>query len=868
MRKHLSFVTAPLTLLVLVGMGACVPKATSSGMTAAPTNQDSNALVDAAAPTAPPVPLDAVEDSWPRTFTVGTDAITLYPPNFQTWSGTVVTGTCAFSRAIVGAKTQNYGTLSFTAATEVNKLNRMVTLNNIQITGLSLPENPADQATILGELTGRSSGKSINIALDRFEAAVPGMATAPSVSTAPLQNNPPQLSIVTMPTVLIPIQGAPVMQPLPGTSLQRVINTPMLVVQDSSGNFWLKIADGWMTAPSLQATWSVGSLAVGQSSTADLLTAAQWGATQPSINLLAPSSSDNATNSDKSQTVSLAQSAPVIVVSTTPAEVLVIDGVPAWVAAGQSGLLYVSNTSANIFQLQATATTYVVISGRWFSASSIAGPWTYVSPDTLPGAFMMIPQDSPKENVLASIPGTTQSQEAMIANSVPQMARVPIAQVMQPPTVVGSGEKWVAVSGTSVMVLSNCATPVFRTSPNTYFAVENGIWFTTTNLKTGWVVAPWVPPSIYAIPPSNPYYYVTYVRVYNATPTYVLVGYTPGYFGAYTQGGVVVYGTGYAYVPYCSTVWVPTPMTYGCGASMTYNPWAGWAVGFGMGMAVGWAIGSSNWHCGPYPYWGPYCGGGYGPHGAAAWGPHGWAATTGNVYHQWGSVSSMSRSSAGYNSWTGNEWSTHTATSYNSATGARAAGQTGHVQNAYTGNWADGARGAGYNPTTGNYASGKGAVAGTPGGATVAAGTATVGNTKTGQSATVSGVATQNGSWGVAHGDDGTAVKTPNNVYATQDGNAYKYNDSSNSWQQADKSSSSGDGWSDVKDSNTTDSLNQQKATRDDGDARASNSGRWQSGGGGFGGSNSQRSSGSSWGGGGGARSGGGGFRGGGGGRR
>ncbi len=861
MRTVMQFTTFLLSIFVLVCMGACVPKAGSSGMVAAPASQNGNTVVAQAAPA---LPADAVEDSWPRTFTVGTDAITIYPPNIQSWSGTVVTGTCAFSRAVVGAKGQTYGTMSFTAATEVNKLNRMVTLSTIQITGLSLPENPADQSTILGEISGRSSGKSINIALDRFEAAVPGMSTAPSVSTAPLQNNPPQLSIVTLPTVLVPIQGAPVMQPLPGTSLQRVINTPMLLVQDTSGNFWLKIADGWMTASALNAAWTVASPAVGQSSTADLLVAAQWAVSQPSINLLAPSSSDAALGSDKSQTASLAVSAPVIVVSTTPAEVLVIEGIPKWVPAGQSGLLYVSNTSANIFQLQATATTYVTISGRWFSASSIAGPWTYVSPDTLPGAFMMIPQDSPKENVLASIPGTVQAQEATIANSVPQMARVPITQVLPPPVVIGGSEKWQPVTGTSVMVLSNCATPVFRTSPNTYFAVENGIWFTTTNLKTGWVVASWVPPAIYAIPPSNPYYYVTYVRVYNATPTYVLVGYTPGYFGAYMQGGVVVYGTGYAYVPYCSTVWVPVPMTYGSCASMTYNPWAGWAVGFGMGMAVGWAMGSSSWHCGPYPYWGPYCGGGYGPHGAAAWGPHGWAATTGNVYHQWGSVTSMSRSSAGYNSWTGNEWSAHTNAAYNSTTGARAAGQTGHVQNAYTGNWADGARGAGYNPTTGNYAAGKGVVAGTPGGTTVAAGAATIGNTKTGQSASVAGVSTANGTWGVAHGENGTAVATGNNVYGMQDGNAYKYDQDTNSWQQAGKDSSGNSGWNSVNNSSTTDSLNQQKATRDDGDARASNSDRWQSGGSGYSG-NSQRSSSSSWGGGGGSRGGGGGSRGGGG---
>jgi hypothetical protein len=241
-------------------------------------------------------------------------------------------------------------------------------------------------------------------------------------------------------------------------------------------------------------------------------------------------------------------------------------------------------------------------------------------------------------------------------------------------------------------------------------------------------------------------------------------------------------------------------------------------------MAVGWAIGESTWHCGPYPYWGPY-GGGFGPHGAYAWGPGGWAATTGNVYHHWGDVTTMSRTSAGYNAWTGNAWSTHTAASYNSATGARAIGQRGSVENAYTGNWAEGARGAAYNPETGNAARGGVVAAGTPDGTKVVAGAGSVTNTKTGESASVAGVKTDNGAWGVAHGSDGTVVSTGNNVYARSDGSVYRYNDSSDSWQQYDRS-----GWNEVNDSTTRDSLRQQADTRADGDWRSQQSGRWSSG--------------------------------------
>ena len=831
--------------LGLVGMlGACVPKDEPSGFVSAPqdssnvtpaTNASGASSVAASIPAQPAPAPDARENSFPRVFTSGSDSITVYPPNFQSWNGHLLSGTCAFSVARTGGQSQEFGTLAFTAKTEVNKLNRIVAVNELEVTGVSLPTDPAAQDRLSREIEEQGKGKTLHVALDRLEAAVPSMNAAPSVAVAPLLNNPPALSIVSTPTVLVPIQGQPTFAGIPGTGLQRVLNTPMLLAQDAAGNWWLKIADGWMTAGSLAGPWSVGT------ATADLTTATEWAKSQPSLNLLAPSSTDTAMQSNQSQTVSLAVSAPAIVVSTAAAEILVTEGTPAWSAIPSSGLSYISNTSANIFRLDATGACYVLVSGRWFTSSGLSGPWTYVAANQLPTAFMMIPHDSPKENVLASIPGTAQAQEAAIANSVPQMARVPVTQALATPTVIGSKPEWTKIKGTSgsgsVEVLSNCATPVFRTASNTFWAVEKGVWFTATSIAGPWKVASWVAPILYTIPPSSPYYYVTYVRIYSTTPTYVVVGYTPGYFGAYVQDGVVVYGTGYWYDPYCTSGWVPVPMTYGCGASMCYNPWAGWAFGFGCGMAVGWAIGASTWHCGPYPCWGPYWGG-YGPHGAYAWGPGGWAATTGNVYHQWGNVTTMSRTSEGYNAWTGNQWATHTGTAYNSATGARAAGQRGVVQNAYTGNWAAGARGAGYNPETGNYASGRVGAVGTPGQTDAVAGAATVGNTKTGQSASVAGVKTDDGTWGVAKGSDGAAVSTGNNVYATHDGNVYKYNDSSSSWQQYDKSS----GWNDVNDDATKNSLSQQAATRSDGDWRSENASRWQSGGDGF----SDRSSGSS----------------------
>ncbi|MGE8357888.1 MAG: hypothetical protein ACN6N0_15980, partial [Microvirgula sp.] len=84
-----------------------------------------------------------------------------------------------------------------------------------------------------------------------------------------------------------------------------------------------------------------------------------------------------------------------------------------------------------------------------------------------------------------------------------------------------------------------------------YYALSSGIWFTASSPTGAWRVADSVPGAIYTIPVSSPLHYVTYVYVYSHTPQYVVVGYTPGYFGVMVApGGTVVYGSGYSYAPY------------------------------------------------------------------------------------------------------------------------------------------------------------------------------------------------------------------------------------------------------------------------------------------------------------------------------
>jgi hypothetical protein len=86
---------------------------------------------------------------------------------------------------------------------------------------------------------------------------------------------------------------------------------------------------------------------------------------------------------------------------------------------GTTDLLWVQNTTSDVFRLGKTGPVYYLVSGRWFSAADFTGPWTFAS-TKLPPAFTKIPLEHPRARVLASVPGTPQAAEAVLLAQVPQ----------------------------------------------------------------------------------------------------------------------------------------------------------------------------------------------------------------------------------------------------------------------------------------------------------------------------------------------------------------------------------------------------------------------------------------------------------------
>ncbi len=124
-----------------------------------------------------------------------------------------------------------------------------------------------------------------------------------------------------------------------------------------------------------------------------------------------------------------------------------------------------------------------------------------------------------------------------------------------------------------------------------------GVWYVADGPDGPWRVSETRPIGVDDIPPSSPVYDVRYVYIYDVTPSYIYMGYLPGYLGCYPYYGTVVYGTGYRYRPWRGhRHYYPRPCTWGF--HPRYNPWLGrW--GFGYTFSSGFLRTGFRWSRGP-----------------------------------------------------------------------------------------------------------------------------------------------------------------------------------------------------------------------------------------------------------------------------
>jgi hypothetical protein len=634
----------------------------------------------------------APEDTWPHTMTTPQGTATVHQPQVVSWPGfKTLNARTALGIQPAGAKQPTLGTIDIAFDTTTDLQERMVTLTAPRLVASSFPSLDAARAAQVDE--------RIRAALARMGAKRVPLATlvmslrkqAEKPPETALDNSPPRIFVSDRPASLIVFDGEPVLSPVSGTTLAFAVNTNWDVFNDTATKQWYLLNNGgWLTASDVRGAWTVA------------------GALPPAFAALpADANFDEIKKQIPGRRLGI-RDTPKIFVSTTPAAIIVTDGRPQWTSIPGTSLQYAANSDAALFRDARDGRNYYLISGRWFAAPSLDGPWTFAT-SNLPADFVRIPANGPRGFVLVSVPGTPQAQEAVLEAQIPQQGT--LSRTAAKLDVVYAGEpQFVAIAGTPLFYAPNTSFNVIRYNDG-YFSCYQGAWFVATTPKGPWALADSVPAVMYTIPPASPLYPCTFVRIYTSSPDSVTYGYTSGYTMSYVSAGVVVYGTGYYYPPYIYPAPIPIyysyPYSY-AGATYYNSTTGAWAHGGAIyGPYGGVAKAGTAYH----PTTGAWAHGGaiYGPnggagafsaynpttgsyaHGSAVWGPDGasgnanwYNANTGragstqqnsNAYGRWGSstisgpnqtVNTQSRSNA-----------QGSAGSFSSSTGAKGAGVSG-----------------------------------------------------------------------------------------------------------------------------------------------------------------------------------------------
>ncbi len=311
------------------------------------------------------------EIGWPRQLKTDSAKIIIYQPEPESLKGINLTARSAVSVTRKGSTTPVFGVVWFSARAQTDKDSRTVHIDqvvvaNVRFTGIT-PEKEKSFRAIVGPLI---ESWRFEIAFDRFSSSLE-LAAVEERSADSLNTTPPVILTSNVPAALLLYAGEPILQRCRTHRFKRAVNTPMMVVWDSAAAaFYLNGGPLWYGAKSALGPWE---------------------------KITAPPAPVKALVPDSLQRDSAPPGAPPkIVVATKPTELIVFEGAPSWSPMTGTDLLYVKNTDRVVFKDLGTQLTYVLLSGRWFSAKTFDGPWKFVNPDSLPKSFAKIPPASAK----------------------------------------------------------------------------------------------------------------------------------------------------------------------------------------------------------------------------------------------------------------------------------------------------------------------------------------------------------------------------------------------------------------------------------------------------------------------------------------
>jgi len=509
----------------------------------------------------------AADTDWPRQFDTSSGSFVIYQPQPEDLRGDILYSRAAFSLRKTRDASPVFGVLWYTEHISIDRDSSTVMARAFDVTKVRLPGiTPEEASRYESQVETEAAGWDLSGSVEELKAGL-SAAERERESVAGLVNAPPKIVFHERRAILVVYDGAPDFDTIEGSELLRAVNTPYAVVFDPRDrSYYLNGANLWYRASNALGPWS------------------NIGAPPSGIRAVVP---PDTTASDQ-----LDGPPPDVLTATEPTELIASDGPPQYATLVNDELLYMSNTESDVILEVSTQNVYVLLSGRWFRAPSQNGPWTFVRGDSLPASFAQVPADSPKGNILASVAGTDQAEDAVADAEIPQTSAIRRDDHGFRAAYDGK-PRFDPIEGTDLEYAVNTDAEVIL-DHGRYYACDQGVWYVAIDPMGPWDVSDREPADLDDIPPSCPVYDVRFVYIYDSTPDLVYVGYLPGYLGCYPYYGTVYYGTGYHYHAWRSrSRYYPRRLTWGFHAR--YNPWLSrWSFGFSYG--TGFIRTGTRWH--------------------------------------------------------------------------------------------------------------------------------------------------------------------------------------------------------------------------------------------------------------------------------
>jgi hypothetical protein len=529
------------------------------------------------------------QDDWPRSIVAADGSIIrIFHPQPDSLFDNNIRFSAAFSITAKSGGEPVYGSFEAFGVFGTDKNNRTLTIAGVNLSRLDLcvPYDSTGKAALRETIECGLPAIARELSLDRV---ITMLGTMPELRDASpdIDHTPPRIILSSRPSMLVLIDGIPRFKWNKDYGVKVIANSPNTIMGSADGWFYLYGGRHWYIAPNPEGPYHLTY------------------ETAPDLQrVMAAIDGINGPNSEHTDTLREGHGIIVeLTVSMKPAELLQTMGAAVFASIAGTHLFYVSNTNDDIFLDSLGHRYYTLISGRWFVARGLAGPFEYIAADSLPGDFARIPEGSAEDRVLACVPGTPAAREAIIEAFIPQTGIIDRHTATTHMRYDGA-PKFAPIRGVQLEYAINTPVTVLR-SGEVYYCVDQGVWFWAGSAGGPWVPATRRPPGVDLIPPDCPVYNCKYVYIYSADSDYVVTGYTAGYLGSYLDGHTLVYGTGYYTPGYSGDACIPRPWSYGF--NMWYNPWFGWSLGYDC--SLDWLNTSTAWGQG---YW---TGGWWGPEG-------------------------------------------------------------------------------------------------------------------------------------------------------------------------------------------------------------------------------------------------------------